>query len=45
VEEKGWKKGIEREENFLRKSSQDLGMYESALRLGVSFLLGLTLFL
>jgi len=35
----------EREENSIRKSSQALGRCESALRLGVSFLLGLTLFL
>ena len=43
--EEGNRKNYEREENSLRKSSQALGMYESAPRLGVFFLLGLTFFL
>ena len=43
--EEGNKKNNEREENSLRKSSQALGMYESALRFGVSFPFGLTPFL
>jgi len=39
------KKWWEKEENFLRKSSQALGKYESAPRLGVSFSFDFTLFL
>jgi len=47
------RKGVNREreemvkerENFLRKSSQTFGSSENALRLGVSFPLGQTLYL
>ena len=49
MEEKGRKKGIEKmmreRREFVRKSSQALGMYESVLRFGVSVSFGLTPFL